>query len=41
MDAMLKEDFARSSRVDLAEFHEGAWRFKTAVWLARLLSPVQ
>jgi len=41
MEAMLKEDFARSSRVDLAEFHERPWWFKTAVRLARLLSPVQ
>jgi cardiolipin synthase len=41
MDAMMKEDFARSIRVDLEEFHKRPWWFKTAVRLARLLSPVQ
>jgi hypothetical protein len=38
---MMKEDFARSIRVDLAEFDKRPWWFKTAVRLARLLSPVQ
>jgi cardiolipin synthase len=41
MEAMMREDFARSIRVDLAEFDERPWWFKTAVRLARLLSPVQ
>jgi cardiolipin synthase len=41
MEAMMREDFARSIRVDFAEFDERPWWFKTAVRLARLLSPVQ
>jgi len=40
-DAMMTDDFARSSRVDLADYHERPWWFKTSVRLARLLSPVQ
>jgi cardiolipin synthase len=41
MEAMMKEDFARSRRVDLGEFNKRRWWFKTAVRLSRLLSPVQ
>lgn len=41
VDAMMKEDFARSRRVDFAEYRERPWWFKAAVRLARLLSPVQ
>ena len=41
MEAMMKEDFARSRRVDLAEYDKRPWWFKAAVRLARLLSPVQ
>jgi cardiolipin synthase len=41
VEAMLKKDFARSHRVDLAEYRERPWWFKAAVRLARLLSPVQ
>ena len=41
MEAMMKEDFARSRRVDLSEYDKRPWWFKAAVRLARLLSPVQ
>jgi cardiolipin synthase len=41
MEAMMKEDFAHSRRVDLAEYRERPRWFKAAVRLARLLSPVQ
>ena len=41
VEAMMEADFARSRRVDLAEYRERPWWFKTAVRLARLLSPVQ
>ncbi len=41
VEAMLKEDFARSRRVDLAEYRKRPWWFRAAVRLARLLSPVQ
>jgi len=41
VESMIKEDFARSRRVDLAEYRDRPWWFKTAVRLARLLSPVQ
>jgi len=40
-EAMMQADFARSVRVDLAAYHDRPWWFKTAVRLARLLSPVQ
>ena len=41
MDAMMREDFARSRRVDLSEYDRRPWYFKTAVRLARLFSPVE
>jgi len=41
VDAMMKADFARSRRVDLAEYLDRPWWFRTAVRLSRLLSPVQ
>jgi cardiolipin synthase len=41
MEAMMKEDFARCRRVDLAEYQRRPWWFKTAVRLARLFSPVE
>jgi cardiolipin synthase len=41
MEAMMIEDFARSRRVDFAEYDVRPWWFKTAVRLARLMSPVQ
>ncbi len=41
MEAMMTQDFARSHRVDLAGYHTRPWWFKTAVRLARLLSPMQ
>ena len=41
VEAMMKEDFARSHRVDLAEYRKRPWWFKAAVRLARLLSPMQ
>jgi len=37
----MKNDFARSSRVDLAEYRDRPWWFRAVVRLARLLSPVQ
>jgi cardiolipin synthase len=40
-EAMMKEDFARADRVDLSEYRRRPWWFKTAVRLARLLSPVE
>jgi cardiolipin synthase len=40
-EAMMKNDFARSRRVDLSEYRGRPWWFRTAVRLARLLSPVQ
>jgi cardiolipin synthase len=41
VEAMMKADFARSLRIDLAEYRDRPWWFKTAVRLSRLLSPVQ
>ena len=41
VDAMMQADFARSRRVDLAEYSARPWWFKAAVRLSRLLSPVQ
>jgi cardiolipin synthase len=41
VDAMMKQDFARSTRVDLAEYRQRPWWFKTSVRLARLFSPVE
>jgi cardiolipin synthase len=41
MEVMMKEDFARSQRVNLADYDRRPWWFKAAVRLARLLSPVQ
>jgi cardiolipin synthase len=41
MDAMMKQDFEQSRRVDLAEYAARPWWFKAAVRFARLLSPVQ
>jgi len=41
VEAMMKEDFAQSRRVDLTEYRTRPWWFKAAVRLARLLSPVQ
>jgi cardiolipin synthase len=41
MDAMLREDFARSRRVDFSEYQRRPWYFKTAVRFARLFSPVE
>jgi len=40
-EAMMAEDFARSRRVDLAEYARKPWWFKLAVRLARLFSPVE
>jgi cardiolipin synthase len=41
VEAMMKEDFAHSRRVDLTEYQGYPWWFKAAVRMARLLSPVQ
>jgi cardiolipin synthase len=41
VEAMMKEDFSRSRRVDLGEYAERPWWFKSAVRVARLLSPVE
>jgi cardiolipin synthase len=41
VEAMMKNDFAWSSRVDLAEYRDRPWWFRAVVRLARLLSPVQ
>jgi cardiolipin synthase len=41
VEAMMKEDFARSHQVDLGEYARRPWWFKSAVRGARLLSPVE
>jgi cardiolipin synthase len=41
VEAMMAGDFARSARVDLAEYQRRPWWFKVAVRLARLFSPVE
>ena len=41
VETMMLADFARSLRIDLAEYRSRPWWFKTAVRLSRLLSPVQ
>ncbi len=38
---MLRADFAHCRRVDFCEYTRRPWWFKTAVRIARLLSPVQ
>lgn len=40
-EAMMVADFSRARRIDLAEYSQRPWYFKTAVRLSRLLSPVQ
>jgi cardiolipin synthase len=41
MEAMMRDDFARSRRVDPGEYGRRPWWFKSAVRMARLLSPVE
>jgi len=41
VEAMMQQDFSRARKIDLTEYCQRPWWFKTAVRLARLLSPVE